>query len=554
MTLTPFMTFSNYVLAACLAVALLVVTFNPLWRALRSYLVAKYCCVDEIKNLGTQRPDGAKIRGTAVVCGGSYAGLFTARTLHDHFERVILIEPEEWLLGKDARRVHSWEQESKRSRVIQYMSLQGTQPLLLNALRFMFPGWDTTCKESGIEIAPSSFKFMYWGKSPVEPKTHFGGSLPNTMYASRRGLETALRRRVLDPKAYPNIVQIAGSVTGFIVDPRFPDKVAGVKYASRDPESGTPTREILAELVVDCTGPAKGGLSWLPHAGFLEPVKMDTYDAKMRYTTFTFHVTPELAARLPVPGGFYREGGGFVTNHPDSRVDNKYIGILRNEGDLLYVCAGGWGRSGQSPKTIEDVIAHCQSLKLEKPFPQWALDMLYVLQEVEQDAVVSHVNVGPSFLMKFHECNGLPTNFVALGDAVCRVNPLYGQGCAKAVIGATCLNTVLNRTRSSPTLSHSFGHNFFKLQAMKLQPLWNLPILIDYGQQSTIPVEGEKKSSTDFARWYLRQIQKLSFTDESAYLPMYLAANLLGSTPIDMFHPLLVAKVMWQCIVGEAAS
>lgn len=157
----------------------------------------------------------------------------------------------------------------------------------------------------------------------------------------------------------------------------------------------------------------------------------------------------------------------------------------------MYVCAGGWGRSGQSPKTLEDVVAHCQSLKLEKPFPQWAIDMLLALQEVEQDAVISHVNVGtfivvhlggpfvlmlaflgPSFLMKFHECNGLPTNFVALGDAVCRVNPLYGQGCAKAVIGATCLNTILNRTRSSPILSRSFAQDFFKLHASKLEPLW----------------------------------------------------------------------------------
>lgn len=43
-----------------------------------------------------------------------------------------------------------------------------------------------------------------------------------------------------------------------------------------------------------------------------------------------------------------------------------------------------------------------------------------------------------------------------------------------------------------------------------------LPILSDYGQEATIPIQGEKKSSTDGLRWYLSQIVKLSLTDESA--------------------------------------
>lgn len=47
-----------------------------------------------------------------------------------------------------------------------------------------------------------------------------------------------------------------------------------------------------------------------------------------------FKIRPELAAKLPVPGGFYRRSGGYLANMPDPRNDNKHLSILRNEGDL----------------------------------------------------------------------------------------------------------------------------------------------------------------------------------------------------------------------------
>ncbi|KAJ7779095.1 hypothetical protein B0H16DRAFT_804463 [Mycena metata] len=40
------------------------------------------------------QPRAKKLPGTAVVCGGSIAGSVTARILTDHFERVILVDPE----------------------------------------------------------------------------------------------------------------------------------------------------------------------------------------------------------------------------------------------------------------------------------------------------------------------------------------------------------------------------------------------------------------------------------------------------------------------------
>ncbi len=55
----------------------------------------------------------------------SVSGLLAARICHDHFEDVVIVEPEAWLETEDAKRVDAWNQENIRSRVMQYHSLQG---------------------------------------------------------------------------------------------------------------------------------------------------------------------------------------------------------------------------------------------------------------------------------------------------------------------------------------------------------------------------------------------------------------------------------------------
>ncbi len=55
----------------------------------------------------------------------SVGGLLAARVCHDHFDDVVIVEPEMWLNSEDARRTDSWNQGNRRSRVMQYESFQG---------------------------------------------------------------------------------------------------------------------------------------------------------------------------------------------------------------------------------------------------------------------------------------------------------------------------------------------------------------------------------------------------------------------------------------------
>ena len=131
----------------------------PSWllvkRIVRAWAMRKFTVVPDLAKAGTRRA-GKLYPGTAVVCGGrcathapahcarfskarrSIGGLLTARVCADHFERVVVVEPEAWTFTDEARDpprdiVRDVEKDStkyrtvqsSRSRVYQYGSIHG---------------------------------------------------------------------------------------------------------------------------------------------------------------------------------------------------------------------------------------------------------------------------------------------------------------------------------------------------------------------------------------------------------------------------------------------
>jgi hypothetical protein len=99
---------------------------------------------------------------------------------------------------------------------------------------------------------------------------------------------------------------------------------------------------LICCILKDCSGVAEAGLKWLRRAGFgkandgngvhpLQRLKI-TYDPQIRYSTFQFTITPAVAGRLPIPGGYYNSMGIYACV-PDGRVDRKAIATTTYEGD-----------------------------------------------------------------------------------------------------------------------------------------------------------------------------------------------------------------------------
>ncbi|KIY63038.1 hypothetical protein CYLTODRAFT_458461 [Cylindrobasidium torrendii FP15055 ss-10] len=519
-----------------------------IWEYIRRVLIAKHTIWYDTPRLGQKRLDSAKIPGIAVICGGSVGGLFAARVCSDHFERVVIIEPESWLTTEDGRRTDSWNQENKRARVMQYYSVHAFQNGLYRVLQQVFgPNLFKECAARDIQVGETDFQSRNWGIPTKDPRPYFGGKLPTTLWAGRRGFETLLRHLTLDKTSYPNIEQIVGTVTGFTLDPARPDHLKSVTY--RDAEGGN--QDIDATLVVGAQRLINaGGVKWLKRLGLAQDIKKRTYDPKMQYINYEFSPLPELGRQLPIPGGFDKEdGGGIIVCVPLASLDRRFFSMYRIDGHRIILGCGGWAPDIETPRNIDDIIDYARSLNLVQPLPEWVYETLEILRGCEDNMVLKRVTAPASYWTQYHTCPDLPSNFVALGDAVARLNPVYAQGTIKSFYGGVCINNLLDTSRAEASLPPNFSRDFFKMQADKIALLWAGPKTNDYSFCTTIPEEGETLKSGAFLRKYLSQLSNLC--TEDAYINFLFTKNfaLMDTAPIDLFHPRVVYRALkrWAC-------
>ncbi|SJL13842.1 uncharacterized protein ARMOST_17291 [Armillaria ostoyae] len=194
------------------------------------------CLRDIVAWLGsTDMLPHEKIKGTAVICGEA----------------------------PDATRVDPWNQQSKRSRVIQYDSLHIIFPMGYKAMAKLFPNIEEQGKASSIKVGPSNWHVHFWGNDTITraPDAEYGGTLPKSLYTGRAGIETLLRRLVLRGD-YKNIRQVIGTVTGVS---RNANRLEFIDQVTVRTSEGT--RNIPAALV-DYTGAAAVGMKWLRREGY----------------------------------------------------------------------------------------------------------------------------------------------------------------------------------------------------------------------------------------------------------------------------------------------
>lgn len=102
--------------------------------------------------------------------------------------------------------------------------------------------------------------------------------------------------------------------------------------------------------------------------------------------------------------------------------------------------------------------------------------------------------IGPCSNIQYHKVPDLPVNFVAVGDSVLQLNPIYAyvfivismtatesgrsQGCSKAMMGATTLNSLLascrptSRPGKTDLLPLNLSQSYFRDVGHHGQALW----------------------------------------------------------------------------------
>ncbi|KAH7107047.1 hypothetical protein BKA62DRAFT_798795 [Auriculariales sp. MPI-PUGE-AT-0066] len=509
--------------------AFLIWLFRVARAVVENYLLRTFTAVTELAHVGSPRAT-APIRGNAVICGGSFAGLFTARICASHFDKVVVIEPEGWTFTDEAvsgaphatRLVDDQTHEPyhtvahSRSRVYQYLSVHLYQVFLTRFLRAIFPTFDASAKRRGARFTAGDPMAHIGGRrvlfSRGSPKSDYNNE---GLFLSRRTLETLVRRLV--KATCSNVHFVNGTVMNFTLGAD--SAIQGVVIRTAD-ES---TTEIPCCLVADCTGNTQVGYKILNRAIRGLNLRRDEYNPNFNLVTLEFPSPPdfdEQLLRLGIPGISTLADAStapfFHLGAPDVEADYKTVVAGRSD-DRIVIAVGG--SNSELPTTLDGVREYASgvvgSSGVDHPVPDHYYAILDLLEPVAGKAT--------AFLAKCVSCSRvyyesasekLPRNFVAIGDSSLRLNPRAGEGVTKAAIGVATLDGVL---RDSHLSNASLSAEYFKRLESRTAHLWIASKLADYGMPSTIPARGESLSNGTFVRAALNSLNAVMSEDSTKF-------------------------------------
>lgn len=394
---------------------------------------------------------------SAVVLGGSVAGLCAAGALAEHFDDVVILERD--VLPSDAEHRRGVPQ----SKHPHFLLNSGRR-----AINELFPGFEDDLIAAGGMLLMPSHDAAYLEEPGWAPRKK---STMTMVYSSRILIERILRDKV---RALPNVtIREHVTVQGLEHHDggRPGGAITGVRFQQRrsEPES------VSTDLVVDAMGRGSSVMDWLEQAGWPRP-PVKTLDAKVTYVSRWYDLPP--AEKRP-DSWWWRHIVIMPAQDSDSSRPDEHA-FLSNffpiDGDRAIACMGSWGLG--MPRTPEDFTTSAERLRT----PVFAAAM----EKCEPTSEVHLTRSTGNTWRRYDRFATAPAGLVFIGDSICAFNPFYGQGISVASGCAVLLKSSLEQ---ATTLDEAFVSRFTQEQVPLLQVPWNLAMARDQGYECATGTE-----------------------------------------------------------------
>jgi 2-polyprenyl-6-methoxyphenol hydroxylase-like FAD-dependent oxidoreductase len=441
--------------------------------------------------------------GTAVVVGGGYAGLVAARVLADCFAEVIVVEQDE--VNGDTG-VHPHAPQGYHAHAV---IAKGAQ-----VLERLFPGLRAELKQAGAPVYDYGERMNFLLPTGYAPRVRTGVQIQSL---TRDELERRLRRRVL---ALPEVtVRQRTRCVGLIA--ASPGRVTGVRLRPAGSAPGAEPLALTADLVVDASGRSSALAGWLDGLGVRIPAKR-VVKAKITYTSVGF--------TRPDSGGPDFDAAYQMTFAP---------GVPRG-GVLLAVEGGRWmcslfGLDDQVPPTDDDgYLRFARSLANPRMAEQ-------LQRRAGGEKVHRYTNLNNEW-SQYHRVADWPQRLIALGDAVCVFNPVYGQGLTVAALEADLLRTMLEQLQRRGRELDGLSRRYQRRLAWLIRPPWTLSSTSDVMWHP-----GQHPFAVRAVHWYNQHLFAVAVEEPVVWAAFVRVANMMG-TPLALLHPRIAARVLRQAV------
>ncbi|MGH7896112.1 MAG: NAD(P)/FAD-dependent oxidoreductase, partial [Candidatus Binatia bacterium] len=388
----------------------------------------------------------SKGRGTAVVLGGSIAGLATARLLARHFARVVVIERD---VRPDVDTPEAAFTAWERPGVPQFRHSHAFLARLRLVLLAHMPDVLGRLRTAGvreIRLAETVPPGMAWTSVPDDDDV--------VLLACRRAtFEWALRESV---RTLPNVDLREGVVaTGLTaIGPNGGrPHVTGVRLEG--------DIVVPAALVVDASGRRSRAVEWLEALGVPRPREKSSDSGILYYTRFY-----RLRRGNPPTGGT-----GLVAGD----VGWVKLAIFPGDQGTFSITVG----PPVEDAALKRLVDPARFERFVGAFPALAPWRANGISEPIFGPATPVLVMGQlrNRLRFFVDDDGpLAPRFVAVGDAVYHSNPIYGRGCPSALMMAELLDEAIGRYPDDPVAMARHYHLACEAQ---VRPFWDAAVASD---------------------------------------------------------------------------
>ena len=432
-------------------------------------------------------------RDRAVVLGASVAGLLAARVLADFYAEVVVVDRDPLGPGTGPRR------GTPQAHHLHGLLARGHQ-----VLEELLPGLTSELVGAGAPV----------GDMLADTRLSFGGhrfrqgtSGLTAVCVSRPTLESTIRRRVM---SFARVRLLGGRDVLGLVTASDGRRVAGAKVIGR--ADGSAEERLDADLVVDATGRGSRLPGWLEAAGYPAPLR------------------ERVAVRVGYASRQYRLASGALGS---DLVIVSAPTPERPRGGALSLIEGGrclvtlMGVLGDHPPT-------------DPPgFERFAADLaLGDVREVLRDAQPLEGPVGfrypASVRTRYDRLRRFPDGLVVIGDAICSLNPIYGQGMTVAALEAVALGRHLADGRALS--ARGYARDAGRVSGLA----WDLATTADLAFPE---VEGRRTVAGRVLGRYVARIQAGAAHD-ARLGTAFLRVTSMVDPPQSLFAPSVVARTM----------
>ncbi|HEX5164643.1 MAG TPA: FAD-dependent oxidoreductase [Thermomicrobiales bacterium] len=426
--------------------------------------------------------------GSAIVIGGSIAGLLAARVLSEHFAQVIILERDDLTGGTEPRKGIPHAQHAHALLAGGLLGIEG-----------LFPGISQRLVALGAVRGQGRF-FSGGGYHARRA----GG--PGGLFVSRPLLEAEIRARV---RGLPNVAIVEHVDARGLAADASQTQVTGVCVVRRD---GAGDEEVIpADLVIDCSGRGSRASDWLAALGFPAP-EVERVDVGMGYSTRLYRREPEHLT------------GDVMINIAPSIDNRRACGMLAQEGDRWIVTLAGY--FGDHPPTdAQGYVSFARTL----PVPD-VYDVIHAAEPLT-DPVAYRFKANQ--WRHYEWLDRFPQGFLVLGDAIASFTPVYGQGMTVAALEATALARCLDDTKDD------LAARFFAEARAIIAVAWSITV----GNDLRLSPQATRPAAMRAIGWYTSRLQLAARYDPVLADAFMQVANFLAPPP-SLLRPGIALRVL----------